>query len=99
MPTSYLPDEDQGILMVQALLSGGSTLEQTEQVMGQVRDYFLDNEKDAVESVMLVSGRNFSMRAETPHVIYQAQGLNLRRPDPEIDRHCRKGHGGLFPDP
>ena len=33
MPTAYLPDEDQGILMVQAMLPANSTLEQTEQIM------------------------------------------------------------------
>ena len=29
MPTAYLPDEDQGILLVQAMLPANSTLEQT----------------------------------------------------------------------
>ena len=33
MPTSYLPDEDQGILLVQTMLPSGSTLDQTEKVM------------------------------------------------------------------
>ncbi|TSA44745.1 MAG: efflux RND transporter permease subunit, partial [Deltaproteobacteria bacterium] len=64
MPTSYLPDEDQGILMVQALLPTNSTLEQTDKVMGSVRDYFLEHEKDAAESVMTVSGANFSGRGQ-----------------------------------
>ncbi len=30
MPTAYLPDEDQGILLVQVMLPANSTLEQTE---------------------------------------------------------------------
>ena len=34
MPTAYLPDEDQGILMVQAMLPANSTLEQTEEGHG-----------------------------------------------------------------
>ena len=59
MPTSYLPDEDQGILMVQAMLPSGSTLEQTEKVMNKVRDHFLKNEKDGVDSFMSVSGVSF----------------------------------------
>ena len=33
MPTAYLPDEDQGILMVQAMLPANSTLEQTDEVL------------------------------------------------------------------
>ncbi|MEN6466446.1 MAG: efflux RND transporter permease subunit [Syntrophaceae bacterium] len=64
MPTAYLPDEDQGILMVQALLPANSTLEQTDQIMTGVRDYFLTNEKDAVEAVMTVSGISFSGRGQ-----------------------------------
>ncbi len=59
MPTSYLPDEDQGILLVQAMLPSGSTLEQTEEVMHQVRSYLLNNEKEGVESFMSVSGVSF----------------------------------------
>jgi len=60
MPTAYLPDEDQGIIMVQATLPSGSTLEQTEQVMKEVRDYFQEHEQDAVTSCMTLSGMSFS---------------------------------------
>ena len=59
MPTSYLPDEDQGVLMVQAMLPSGSTLEQTKKVMDRVRDYFLVQEKDGVESFMSIPGISF----------------------------------------
>jgi len=59
MPTSYLPNEDQGILMVQAMLPSNATLEQTEAVMDKVRDHFLIQEKDAVESFMSISGFSF----------------------------------------
>ena len=64
MPTAYLPDEDQGILMVQVLLPPNSTLEQTEKVMEQVKNHFLEGEKEAVESCMTVSGFNFSGRGQ-----------------------------------
>jgi len=59
MPTAYLPDEDQGMLMVQAILPSGSTLEQTEKVMEKIRNYFQEDEKDAVQSFMSVSGMSF----------------------------------------
>ncbi|MBW1800806.1 MAG: efflux RND transporter permease subunit, partial [Deltaproteobacteria bacterium] len=45
MPTAYLPDEDQGILLVQAVLPANSTLEQSDKVLETVRDYFLEQEK------------------------------------------------------
>jgi len=64
MPTAYLPDEDQGILMVQVLLPANSSLQQTKRIMEGVRDYFLEREKDAVESCMTISGTNFSGRGQ-----------------------------------
>jgi HAE1 family hydrophobic/amphiphilic exporter-1 len=64
MPTAYLPDEDQGILLVQALLPANSTLEQTEKVQEGIKDYFLVHEKDAVESCMTISGVSFSGRGQ-----------------------------------
>jgi len=60
MPTAYLPDEDQGILLVQAILPSGSTLEQTEKVMEEVENHFLVDEKDAVKSFASVAGYSFS---------------------------------------
>jgi hydrophobe/amphiphile efflux-1 (HAE1) family protein len=59
MPTAYLPDEDQGILLFQAMLPSGSTLEQTMAVLDEIRDYFDDNEKEAVLSVFTLAGRSF----------------------------------------
>jgi HAE1 family hydrophobic/amphiphilic exporter-1 len=60
MPTAYLPDEDQGIMFIQALLPAGSTLEQTELVMNEVRDYFLKDENETVSSIMTIAGRSFA---------------------------------------
>ena len=59
MPTSYLPDEDQGILLVQIMLPAGSTLDQTQAVVDKVRGYLLEQEKDSVESMMAVTGFSF----------------------------------------
>lgn len=64
MPTSYLPDEDQGILMIQAMLPANSTLEQTNEVLDRVREHFLVAEKDGAESIMTVSGTSFSGRGQ-----------------------------------
>jgi hydrophobe/amphiphile efflux-1 (HAE1) family protein len=64
MPSAYLPDEDQGILMVQALLPANSTLEQTETILDRVRQFFLTHETEAVETVMTISGASFSGRGQ-----------------------------------
>ena len=70
MPTAYLPDEDQGILLVQAMLPPNATLEQTRKVMEKVRNHFSENEQDAVESVMTVSGVNFSGRGQLAGIAF-----------------------------
>jgi hydrophobe/amphiphile efflux-1 (HAE1) family protein len=64
MPTAYLPDEDQGMMMVQAMLPANSTLEQTKKIMEDVKDYFLKDEKNTVERIMTVAGMSFSGRGQ-----------------------------------
>jgi len=59
MPKSYIPDEDQGILLAQIILPTGSTLEQTQVVADKVRSHFQENEKEAVESCMTIVGMAF----------------------------------------
>ncbi|OQY07807.1 MAG: hydrophobe/amphiphile efflux-1 family RND transporter [Desulfobacteraceae bacterium 4572_123] len=59
MPTGYIPDEDQGIVLIQAVLPSGSTVEQTKAVMAKVRDHVLQTEQDATESFMSVAGMSF----------------------------------------
>ncbi len=70
MPTAYLPDEDQGFLLTQVLMPTGATLEQTQKVIGEVQRYFLENEKEAVESCMAISGFGFSGRAQTNGMVF-----------------------------
>jgi len=87
MPTAYLPDEDQGILMAMAMLPANSTLEQTKAVMDRVRDYFLEHEKDAVESCMTVSGVNFAGRGQNAGMSFiKLKDWKLRRrPDLKVN--------------
>ncbi len=59
-PTSYVPDEDQGIMLAQIMLPTGSTIEQTQEVVNAIQRHFRENEKDAVESTMTISGIGFS---------------------------------------
>ncbi len=64
MKTSYLPNEDQGILFVQAILPSGSTMEQTQAVMKKVEKYIETKEKDAIESFAFVGGFSFGGQAQ-----------------------------------
>ncbi|WP_130803164.1 efflux RND transporter permease subunit [Acinetobacter ihumii] len=60
LPTSFLPQEDQGALMVQFTLPEGTPLAKTEQVGKQISDYFQAQEKDNTNGIMVINGRNFS---------------------------------------
>jgi len=60
IPTAFLPDEDQGILLALAQLPAGATQERTQHALDQVTDYFLTKEKDNVNSVFTVNGFGFS---------------------------------------
>ncbi len=97
MPTAYLPDEDQGILLVQAMLPAGSTLEQTEAVMDKVRDHFLENEADAVESVMVVAGVSFGGDGQNMALAFvQLKDWALReRPDLKVDAVAGRAMGAF----
>jgi len=59
LPSSFLPDEDQGILITSVTLPPGATDARTKQVLGQVRDYYLNTEKDYVDGVFAVAGFGF----------------------------------------
>ena len=58
-PTGFLPDEDQGILFTLIQGPTGATAGRTLAVVEQVEQYFLNTEKDAVESVFGVVGFSF----------------------------------------
>jgi HAE1 family hydrophobic/amphiphilic exporter-1 len=70
MPTSYVPDEDQGGLLAQVMLPTGSTLEQSEEVTDRIQQYFMENEKEAVEGCMSISGSGFSGTAQNNAMVF-----------------------------
>lgn len=60
LPTSFLPDEDQGVFLTMVQLPAGATQERTQKVLDSVSDYYLQKEKANVESVFTVNGFSFS---------------------------------------
>lgn len=60
LPTSFVPDEDQGVLFVSLQLPAGATQERTDNVIELIEQHFLENEKDTVSSTYLVAGFGFS---------------------------------------
>ncbi|MCS3431914.1 multidrug efflux RND transporter permease subunit AcrB [Klebsiella sp. BIGb0407] len=64
LPSSFLPDEDQGVLLSMAQLPSGATQQQTQKVLDEVNEYYLTKEKDNVNSVFTVNGFGFSGRGQ-----------------------------------
>jgi len=97
MPTSYLPDEDQGMLFVQVMLPGNSSLEQTQEVLEGVRDHFREDEKDAVESCMTVAGISFAGRGQNMGLAFiKLKDWGLRhRPDLKVDAVVGRAMGAF----
>ncbi|PDT89270.1 hydrophobe/amphiphile efflux-1 family RND transporter [Bradyrhizobium sp. Y36] len=60
LPSSFLPEEDQGTIMTLIQLPVGATSTRTLDVIKQVEHQYLDNEKDAVDGVFAVSGFSFA---------------------------------------
>jgi len=60
LPSSFLPEEDQGLLFTIVQLQPGATQERTQAVMTQVADHFLREEKDSVQAVFTVAGFSFA---------------------------------------
>ena len=60
LPSSFLPQEDQGVLMTIVQLPNGATVTRTEEIITKIEDYYLDKEKDAIQDVFSVSGFSFT---------------------------------------
>ncbi|GGN45216.1 multidrug efflux RND transporter permease subunit [Novosphingobium indicum] len=59
LPTGFLPNEDQGLVMVQWRLPAGTPREQTEEVQQEIEKYFVNHEKDNVSGMFTISGAGF----------------------------------------
>ena len=83
VPGGYLPEEDQGILLSQIMMPAGATMEQTQAVADKCQRYFLEQEKESVESCMTVVGMSLSSRGQNNGIIFvKLKDWKLRnRPD------------------
>ncbi|WP_119679394.1 efflux RND transporter permease subunit [Indioceanicola profundi] len=64
MPTSFLPTEDRGQLMVVYTAPPGATQERTRETTYAVEKHFLETEKEAVEGLFTINGFSFAGRGQ-----------------------------------
>lgn len=60
LPTGFIPDEDQGVIISLLQLPPNASLDRTSAAVGQMTDYYLKNEKDSVASIFTVAGFSFT---------------------------------------
>jgi len=70
LPTSFMPDEDQGILLVNVQLPAGATQERTLAVMEQVESYMLAQPE--VQDMVSVLGFSFSGQGQNAGLAFVA---------------------------
>lgn len=64
VPTTFLPDEDQGLMMVQITLPVNASSQRTQKVINDLNDYLHDKQASVVTTVFAANGFNFAGRGQ-----------------------------------
>jgi len=70
LPTAFLPEEDQGFIICQVQLPAGATADRTIKVIRQLEKHFQEDEKQAVEGVITVTGFSFAGRGQNMAIAF-----------------------------
>lgn len=85
LPSSFIPTEDQGVLMAMIQLPEGATTAQTLETVERVERYFLTHESDGVDSTFAALGFGFGGSGQNNAMVF----IKLR------DFDARKGRDDL----
>ncbi|MFB2533188.1 multidrug efflux RND transporter permease subunit [Paracoccus sp. p4-l81] len=84
LPGSFLPDEDQGVMMAQIRLPNGATTAQTDALMQQVEDYLLTQETAGVDAIFANQGFSFGGSAQNAAMMFiRLRSYDERLGDPD----------------
>jgi len=70
LPTSFVPNEDQGYFFVQVQTPPGATQQRTGVVLDDVSQYLLKQETAAVDGAFIINGNNFAGRGQSQGMVY-----------------------------
>ncbi|SDD12700.1 multidrug efflux pump [Cupriavidus sp. YR651] len=70
LPSSFLPDEDQGYMITVVQLPQGATQERTIGVLKQIEDYYLQKESKVVDQMITVAGFSFFGRGQNGGIAF-----------------------------
>ncbi len=83
LPSSFLPDEDQGTIITLVQLPVGATAGRTLDVIQQVEKQYMENEKDAVQGVFAVRGFSFAGQGQNVGLAFVSLKPFAQREDHE----------------
>ena len=95
LPTGFLPNEDQGVLIVLVELPPGSTLEQTMGVLKKTSDFYMTQKADSVKEIFTVAGFSLVGRGQNMGLgfIRLKDWDERKRPDQKVDALVGSGWG------
>ncbi len=70
VPSSFLPDEDQGVMFTIVQTPVGATQQRTQKVMEQVERHYLENESEHVVSTFSVQGFSFAGSGQNNGMVF-----------------------------
>ena len=91
LPGSFLPEEDQGILITAVTLPVGATQERTIEVLEQVREHYMTAEKDTVDAIFYVSGFGFGGQGQNVGLAFVRLKDFEKRTDPSMSAQAVAG--------
>ena len=89
LPTAFLPEEDQGIVLTQITLPVGATQSRTLAVAKQVEHHYMVDEKDNVDTIFIVAGFSFAGAGQNSGIAFvhlRPLERALRRDQPRARR-------------
>ena len=95
LPTGFLPNEDQGVLIVMVELPPGSTLEQTMGVLNKTSKFYMEKKADSVKEIFTVAGFSMVGRGQNMGLgfIRLKDWDERTRPDQKVDALVGSGWG------
>ena len=97
LPGSFLPDEDQGIMFSMVQLPAGASQERTVEVLKEMENHFLTNEKENVNGLFTVAGFSFAGSGQNAGIAF----INLKdwsertRPDQSVSAVIGRAYGAF----
>nr|WP_067292869.1 efflux RND transporter permease subunit [Marinobacterium profundum] len=70
LPSSFLPNEDQGVFFSLVQLPAGASQERTKAVLDKTRAHLLEAEKENIESVLTVAGFSFAGSGQNAGIVF-----------------------------